>query len=246
MNQVGEIGREPKTPGGTASIRVNDQLFYCIVMPEPTPAHIDENTVRAWCSAAAAGDASALESLLATVHTRLLAFIRRKVGVDWQGKIDAEDVLQEAYVDLHDRTLDFQYTGPDSFYYYAARIAEHRFIDLVRRLRRKKRDVARESTPVGGEASRHASLLANVLRDSITPSRVMRRDEAVRSLMCAVARLPDDYRQVVLRHHLGNEPIKTIAAEMGRTEDAVRRLAGRALERLKEWMTEAPPSNESV
>jgi DNA-directed RNA polymerase specialized sigma24 family protein len=51
--------------------------------------------------------------------------------------------------------------------------------------------------------------------------------------MCALARLPGDYREVLRRVYLNGEPFSVVATDMRRTEDAVRRLAGRALERLR-------------
>jgi DNA-directed RNA polymerase specialized sigma24 family protein len=52
--------------------------------------------------------------------------------------------------------------------------------------------------------------------------------------MCALARLPNDYRDVLRRVYLNGEAFAVVATDMRRTEDAVRRLAGRALERLRQ------------
>jgi RNA polymerase sigma factor (sigma-70 family) len=82
-------------------------------------------------------------------------------------------------------------------------------------------------------------LLDHVLRDSLTPSRVMRREDAVAAMMACIARLPEDYRQVIQRMYLEEKPLKEIAADMGRSEDALRRLAGRAVEQLGRCMGRA-------
>jgi DNA-directed RNA polymerase specialized sigma24 family protein len=58
-------------------------------------------------------------------------------------------------------------------------------------------------------------------------------------MMMCMAKLPDDYRDVVQRVYLDEQPIAEVARELGRTEDAVRRLAGRAVERLAASMGEA-------
>jgi RNA polymerase sigma-70 factor, ECF subfamily len=192
------------------------------------------------CQQAAGGDEMALEQLLWLHQARLLGFLRRKVGVDWQGKIEAEDVLQEGYVEICAAMKKFTWTGEDSFYRWATRILDRTFIDRVRSLRRKKRDVIRETSAgeIGGESRRH-SLLQQVLRDTATPSRIMRREDAIAAMTACIAKLPEDYRIVVQRLYLDEESLKTIAADLGRTEDAVRRLAGRAVEQLHECMGRA-------
>lgn len=210
-------------------------------MAEDNPIPSDSAAVEALCRAAAGGDAHALERLLWLHHGRLLSFIRRKVGVDWQGKIDPEDVLQETYVGIFADIGDFAYRGPDSFYHWAARRIDHRFIDQVRHWRRKKRDAARDTAaaPVSGSLSRHELLLERCLPETATPSRALRRADAVAAMLTGLARLPEDYRVVVQRLYLNEEPLAAVAADLGRTEDAVRRLAGRALEKLQEHLGHA-------
>jgi RNA polymerase sigma-70 factor (ECF subfamily) len=206
-------------------------------MDSPQPHSLDAAAIEALCQSASGGDAEALEQLLWHHNARLLGFVRRKIGVDWQGKIDAEDVLQEAFVKIFAAAKDFTYAGEDSFYRWASRIVDHTFIDQVRHQRRQKRDATREVALSSG--SRHGMLLDHVLRDSLTPSRVMRREDAVAAMMACIARLPEDYRLVIQRMYLEEEPLKQIAADMGRSEDALRRLAGRAVEQLGQCMGRA-------
>ena len=189
-------------------------------------------TIEAWCVQAIGGDQSALEKLLWAHHARLLGFARRKIGVDWQSKIDPEDILQEAYIDVFSTIADFSYRGEDSFYRWATRIIDHRFIDHARHWRRRKRDTAREVHAAGSASSAHQSLLERCLPNVSTPSVALRREDALGALMACLARLPDDYRLVVQRLYLQQEPLSAVAAELNRSEDAARRLAGRALERL--------------
>lgn len=193
--------------------------------------------VEATCRKAVAGDAEAIERLLWFYHDRLLEYARRKVGPDWHGKIEAEDVLQEAYVDAFAGIGKFEFRGEDSFYHWLTNVIERRFIDHVRRIRAAKRDVSREVRPPA--SSTYASLMQQCLADSTTPSRFLRQEEAISAMMTCLAGLPDDYREVVQRVHLRQEPIAAVAADLGRTEDAVRRLAGRALERLREGLLRA-------
>src|ERR1051326_7939770 len=114
--------------------------------PDPTPEDSAPNAAAeaALCAAASGGDDLALQKLLAVVQRRLTGFLLRRIGVQWQGKIDAEDVLQDAYIECHRSIASFQYQGPDSFYHWLSRIADHRFFNRVRALQTQKRSVARE------------------------------------------------------------------------------------------------------
>src|SRR5690242_3264233 len=100
--------------------------------------------VETLCRAAAGGDADALTKLLLLHHGRLLEHAVRKVGPDWRGKLDPEDLLQEAYSDVVTGIGSFSYQGADSFYHWTVQIVDRRYVDQVRRWRAGKRDVARE------------------------------------------------------------------------------------------------------
>ena len=199
----------------------------------------DPARVEALCRRAAAGQADALEELLCVHHRRVLGFLKRKVGVQWLGKIEPEDVLQEAYVEAYKAMPRFEYQGEDSFYRWLSQIVDHRFFYHVRHWSAQKRDAAREVA--GGRRSSDSlnGLLEQCLRDTQTPSEFLKHQDAAGALLGCLAHLPEDYRTVVQRLHLDQAPIATVAAEMGRSEDALRRLSGRALEKLRECLGRA-------
>ena len=91
--------------------------------------------------AAAAGDGEATQQLMLRYHGQLQSMLRRKVGKDWNGKIDPDDLLQETLIGIAESIHEFAYTDEDSFFRWAARIADHRFIDKVRYWRRSMRAV---------------------------------------------------------------------------------------------------------
>jgi RNA polymerase sigma-70 factor, ECF subfamily len=199
-------------------------------MAERTPP--GEGAVEELCAQVVAGQEGALQRLLGMHHARLVARAARKIGMDWGGRIDAEEIVQEAYIAIVADLPSFSYRGEDSFYHWAGRIVDHRFIDAVRHLRRKKRDAAKELTP-GPASSRHESFLVRLAPDLVTPSQGPRRDEAVAALMCCIAGLAPDERAVVRRLFLLEERAGDVALDMGRSEDAVRRLGSRALDKLR-------------
>ena len=204
-------------------------------MAEAPQNPIDDAAIESWTAAAAAGDLEALEALFAAMHDRFLGLARRKVGVDWQGKVDPDDILQEAYIAAFGGIDGFRPEGADAFYRWVAAIIDHRFIDAVRKLRRQKRDVTRQQR-MPSRISRHESLVKQLGDAHKRPSQAARRQDAIGTLMACIAQLPEDQRVAVQRLHLDEAPIGEVARELDRTEDAVRRLAGRGLGALEKLM----------
>lgn len=204
-------------------------------MAETPQNPIDDETIEAWTTAAGEGDLEALEALFAAMHDRFLGLARRKVGVDWQGKIDPDDILQEAYIAAFGGIEGFRPEGADAFYRWVAAIIDHRFIDEVRRLRRLKRDVTRQQR-MPSRLSRHESLVKQLGDAHKRPSWAVRKQDAIGALMACIAQLPEDQRVAVQRLHLDEAPIGEVARELDRTEDAARRLAGRGLDALEKLM----------
>lgn len=188
--------------------------------------------------AARSGDERALETVLGSVHDRLLGRAARKIGPEWQGRIDPDDLLQETYIQAVADFASFRDTDEESFYRWISTILDHRFIDAVRRHRAKKRGEGRAAVAPGA-MSRHESFLGQCLPDLQTPSVIPRRQEAIAAMMVAIARLEPDQRVVVQRLLLDQEPIADVARDMERSEDAVRRLGSRAVEKLRGLMGDA-------
>lgn len=184
------------------------------------------------------GDAGAMERLLGSVHDRLLGRAARKIGPEWKGRIDPDDLLQETYIQAVADIGGFRWSGEESFYHWCATILDHRFIDAVRRHRAKKRGEGRANVAPGA-MSRHESFLGQCMPDLNTPSVLPRRQEAIAAMMVAIARLEPDQRVVVQRLLLDQEPIADVARDMERSEDAVRRLGSRAVEKLRGLMGDA-------
>lgn len=212
---------------------------------QPASGPLTPEQIESLIAAASGGDPAALERLLGHYHPRLAGFVARKIGVDWQGKIEPEDVLQEAYIDAFRLVRGFVAQGPDSFYHWMSRIIDHRFIDRVRHLKRAKRDTTREvsggsgGSGGAGSGSRHTMLLDRVAGGPGSPSIVARGHEAIAALMACIAQLPEDYRVVVTRLYLNEEPLADVARDLARSEDAVRRLGSRAIEKLEQCMGRA-------
>lgn len=199
----------------------------------------DPRTDAELCEAAIGGDEKAAAALIQRDHTRFLALMNRKLGPSWSGRIEPEDVLQEAYVDVFSSIRSLSDATPEAFFRFVTRIIEHKFIDHLRRWRSRKRDVRREVAGAPAGRSAYDLLVDQVLSPAATASRVVRRDEAVGAMLTCLARLPAHYREAVRRFHLDGEPLAAIAADLDKSEEAARKLVARGLAQLRECLGNA-------
>jgi RNA polymerase sigma-70 factor (ECF subfamily) len=192
----------------------------------------DEATIQIWLAQAAAGDALAVQKLILLHHGRLRAAAIRRMGAELRGKIEPEDLLQQVYVDVVRRMGEFEYRGPGSFHHWLKGILEAKLIDFHRHYHAAARDVAREVT-AGQPASGYEALAAHAAVDSVTPSRVVRREEAESLLMAALAGLPDDHRRVLELRYLKGQRLADVAVIMHRSPAAAQMLCARAMRQLR-------------
>jgi RNA polymerase sigma-70 factor (ECF subfamily) len=105
--------------------------------------------------------------------------------------------------------------------------------ELRRYAATQARDLAREvslDAELAASSRRLGGLLAD---DGPSPSEAADRHEQAVRLADALARLPDDYREVIVLRNLEGLSHEDVAARMGRAVGAVRMLWLRALSRLR-------------
>lgn len=135
-----------------------------------------------------------------------------------------------------DREGAVSFDTPAGFYTWLKAIALARLKDAERRLRRRKRDVARE---IGGVRDRrdgaesYPDLLNRLSGGGSTPSRHVAKHEAVAAVLTSLARLNDDQREVVRLRFLEARPVAEVAERLGKTEGAVHMLCHRGLKALR-------------
>lgn len=75
------------------------------------------------------------------------------------------------------------------------------------------------------------------------PEQMVERWEAAVWLRAHLAALPDDQRRAVRLRYFDDRPLREIAADMGRSEGAVKQLLHRAVTALRARMSEEDPGN---
>jgi RNA polymerase sigma-70 factor (ECF subfamily) len=183
---------------------------------------------------ARAGDGPALGQLLELYRNYLALLARYQIGRRLQGKADASDLIQETFLEAFRDFAGFRGTTEAELVRWLRRILATNLANLVGRYcGTQRRDVylERELADELGQSSRalNQSLVA---KQSSPSQQAARRDQAV-LLADALARLPEDYRQVLVLRHLEELTFPEVARRLGRSLDSVKNLWARALARLR-------------
>jgi RNA polymerase sigma-70 factor (ECF subfamily) len=190
---------------------------------------------------ARSGEGFSLGQLLELYRNYLSLLARLQIGRRLQGKVDAADLVQDTFLEAHKNWKLFRGTTEAEFLTWLRRILAGRTADTMRRyLGSQCRDVRLERELAAELDQSSHDLDGGLLAKQDSPSKqVARREEGV-LLAQILARLPEDYREVLILRHLEGLSFPEVAQRMERTLDAVKKLWTRALERLRRSMTEVP------
>ncbi len=183
-----------------------------------------------------AGDADAIAALLKEVGPRVRARIVPKIGTQWAGLIEADDVMQVSYLEAFLQATRITIEDEASFVAWLTRVAENNLRDAVRSFDRAKRPAPRKrvTSPVSEDS--YVGLVEVLGVTTTTPSRVAARKEAVSIMDTVLGKLPADYAKVVRLYDLECRPIEEVSRELGRSTGACYMLRARAHDALREAM----------
>jgi len=153
-----------------------------------------------------------------------------------KAKAGPDDILQEVYMDAARQIERFEDRGPGSFLSWLYAILDHKLADARRAAHCKIRDVKREMPAPGAPTDSYWNLLDDIYAESGTPSRVVRRDEALSALVACLTDLCETHRQVIQLRFLEGLSVEEVAARLGKSEAAVVALRRRALQVLRRSM----------
>ena len=176
------------------------------------------------------GDADAFEELLGRYRRPLFNFILRSV----RDKAKAEDLLQDTFLRVIQKSADFQ--GKAKFSTWLYTIARNLCIDTSRKMvfrRHKSLDAPSRRDDAGA-----APLVEKVAGTELGADREVIGEDIKRKLALAVEELPDDQREVFLLRQVQHLPFKEIAEIVGVPENTVKSRMRYALERLQQALDE--------
>jgi RNA polymerase sigma-70 factor, ECF subfamily len=167
------------------------------------------------------GSREALGELYARYGTRLLAFIRMRMGRDLRARVESRDILQATLLKSFERLAQFEGGDGATLMGWLIRIAENEIRDQVDFHHRRRRDVSAAASLDDGAAE-----IAAHVRSALSEAVV---NEEAERLGAALEALDPDHRDVIVLRKLEELSFKEIAVRMARSEDACRMLLARAM-----------------
>ncbi|MBA3313979.1 MAG: sigma-70 family RNA polymerase sigma factor [Planctomycetota bacterium] len=189
-----------------------------------------------------AGDRSALAELFEGYRPRLWRIVRFRLHPRLQGRIDADDVLQDAWLRAETRIGAFITEASQSCFVWFRMIVTQALVDLHRRhLGADKRDARRECSLDGRwSAESTVTSLTFHLADRLpSPSSAAAKIESAERLDSSLEALGDLDREVLVLRHFEELTNSETAMVLGITEQAASMRYVRALDRLRAVMEAA-------
>ncbi|MEC7556163.1 MAG: sigma-70 family RNA polymerase sigma factor [Planctomycetota bacterium] len=186
------------------------------------------------------GQSTALDELLGRYRHFISLLVRAKFrGGKMAARVDSSDIVQDVLIQVAGHIETFEGIDQLSWEAWLRRIAEREVLRQVNRhLGTARRDAGRERPNPRASSQPKDSpslVLAGWLEASVTsPSLVAVRKERAVLLADALARLSEDYRELLVQRHIEERSFDDIAKHMQRSPGAVRTMWVRALRKLKE------------
>jgi RNA polymerase sigma-70 factor (ECF subfamily) len=191
------------------------------------------------------GDAAAQGEILLRYQPWLRLLARLQIDSRFQGKFDASDIVQQTLLEACRDLPQFRGTTEAELRAWLRQILAHVLAHEIRRYHgTQQRDVDREVSLDQALAESSQRLGDMLAAPGSSPSQQAARHEQEVLLADVLARLPADYREVIILRNLEGLSHEEVAQLMGRTVGAVRMLWVRALTRLRQEL-EKPSEPEA-
>jgi len=181
-------------------------------------------------------EASTLGSLLGEYRPRLRRMVQARLDPRLRGRLDASDVLQEAFVEVTERLDDYRASPKLPFFLWVRFLTGQKLLELHRRhLGAAKRDVRREAPGEAPFPEASSISLVGLLRSQGTsPSSAAMRAETAEHLRRALDRMNRVDREVLVLRHFEQLTNDETALVVGLSKSGASLRYLRAAKRLKE------------
>jgi RNA polymerase sigma-70 factor, ECF subfamily len=180
----------------------------------------------------------ALDRLLESYRNYLRLLARTGLDASLQGKADPSDFVQETFFKASLHFGQFRGTNDAELAGWLRQILARCLADFVRRHRTGRRRAGREQS-LDQLLNRSSEAMERILAtEGSSPSASAHRRDLGVVLSDALAQLSDDYRDVIVLHHLEGLDWDEVGKHMGRSTGAVRMLWTRALKQLRPLIDE--------
>ncbi|WP_182867177.1 sigma-70 family RNA polymerase sigma factor [Stieleria mannarensis] len=188
------------------------------------------------------GEEHAFVELFSIHRQRLKRMLEFRMDRRLRGREDASDILQEVYIDAHQRMRHYLRRPQLSFYVWLRQLTTQRLIDVHRRhLKAEMRDIKQEvginRQMLAATSASMALQLASVLA---SPSQIAMHAELVLQIEKALEGMDEIDREVIALRHFEELRNSEVAEVLGIKDAAASNRYMRALTRLREVLQEIP------
>jgi len=180
--------------------------------------------------------------LFSKYRDRLSRMVDFRLDPRLHGRVDAADVLQEAFIEVA-RRLDYYLAHADvSFFVWARQITMQTVLAVHRRHLAQKRDAGQEVSlrlPAGGNTT-SVSLSHGLAAELTPPSQAAMRHEEFIKLREALDTMDEVDREVLALRHFEHLDNHEVAQVLGLSKTAASNRYIRALKRLRDIFEEMP------
>jgi len=187
------------------------------------------------------GDENALGELFSQYKSQLRKMIAFRMDQNLKGRVDPSDVLQEAYLDLAKRLPEFEGKGV-SFFVWLRLVTRESLINVHRRhLDVQKRDPRKEVSLHQRETNGTSiSLAAHLMGNQTSIVGKAIRSEQKTHLMAVLDEMDVTDREIIALRIFEGLTNGEASAVLGLTKQTTSKRFIRAIERLKDWLTDIP------
>jgi len=194
------------------------------------------------------GGVDAASVLFAVYRRRLVSIVDFRMDRRLIGRVDTEDVLQEAWLEIARRLNDYLSKPNVSFFIWVRQITWQTLLGFHRRHLSQKRNADRDVRLRGepGNFTTGGSIARALCAQLTSPSQAMMRDEEIEQLREALETINDTDREVLaLRHFelLTNKEVAEVL-QIGHTAASNRYI--RALKRLRDVLVQFPAFHDRM
>jgi RNA polymerase sigma-70 factor (ECF subfamily) len=196
---------------------------------------------------ARAGDREALNALFARHRDRLRRMVEMRLDSRIQARIDASDVVQDAYVEVVERLDEYLRDPKLPLFLWLRLVVGERLMKLHRRhLGSQMRDARREVSLYRGAlpAASSAALAAQLLGRHTSPTQAAIRAERILRVQDALNALDPLDREILSLRHFEELTAAEAAQILDIEESAAAKRYFRALIRLKKVLADMPGGQE--
>lgn len=189
------------------------------------------------------GDAEALAELFSHERERLWRVIQFRLAEPLRGRLEPDDVLQEAFLAASQRLKHYAESPATSPFIWLRMIVNQTLIDLHRQhLGAQKRDAAREISLDGTRyvEATSASVAIQLVGAFTTPSGAAARADMHSLVQAAIEQMDPIDREVLALRHFEELTNSEVAETLGIEQKAASIRYIRALRRLKEILAQVP------